>query len=171
MKRLTKPAACSNTCGVVARSSKACSAPKISGISVRIGMPPAAASRSEKRPSSGLAVSPEKPSEPPHFRPTTSADSGRGWRWARDACSTSSSTRAAASVISLPANWADNVRILARAAWGISASSASSWFDSQPSPKISTPAALGLAARPASAARVPARSSPNCEQPCGWEKA
>ena len=41
---------------------------------------PSAASRSDTWPSAGLAESPENPSEPPHFKPTTSLSSGAGLR-------------------------------------------------------------------------------------------
>ena len=46
-------------------------APNISGTSVKIAVPPLSTSRSAKRPSSGLAVIPDKPSLPPHLSPTT----------------------------------------------------------------------------------------------------
>jgi hypothetical protein len=48
------------------------SAPNISGTSVKIAVPPAAVSLSATQPNSGLAVMPLKPSEPPHFKPSTS---------------------------------------------------------------------------------------------------
>ena len=53
-----------------------CSAPNISGTSVRIAVPPIATSSFVNLPTSGFAVIPEKPSEPPHFIPTTRRDSG-----------------------------------------------------------------------------------------------
>ncbi len=56
------------------------SAPKISGISDRMDVPPAFASAVLMRPTSGLAVSPLNASEPPHFSPTTRSDRGRGTR-------------------------------------------------------------------------------------------
>ena len=39
------------------------------------------------------------------------------------------------------------------------------WFDSQPSPRISTPPAFGCKASAAMSFRVLARSPPSCEQP------
>ena len=56
------------------------SAPNISGTSVRTVVPPCETRKSEKTPRSGLAVMPEKPSEPPHLRPTRSFDSGTSVR-------------------------------------------------------------------------------------------
>ena len=47
-------------------------APNISGTSVSTVVPPWATSRSEKHPTTGLAVIPDRPSEPPHFIPTIS---------------------------------------------------------------------------------------------------
>ena len=49
------------------------SAPNISGTSVRIVVPPLDTSISEKRPTVGLAVMPDNPSEPPHFIPIISS--------------------------------------------------------------------------------------------------
>ncbi len=46
-----------------------CSAPQNSGTSVMSTVPPDRTSRSAARPRAGLAESPEKPSEPPHFTP------------------------------------------------------------------------------------------------------
>lgn len=43
-----------------------------------MALPPDATSVSVKRPNRGLAVRPEKPSEPPHLRPTRSRDRGSG---------------------------------------------------------------------------------------------
>ena len=57
------------------------SAPNISGTSVRTVEPPRAMSRSEKRPTVGLAVMPDRPSEPPHFMPTTSSEAGISSLW------------------------------------------------------------------------------------------
>ena len=58
------------------RSKRAFSAPNISGTSVRIVEPPMAMSRSEKAPTAGFAVMPDRPSEPPHFIPMTSSEAG-----------------------------------------------------------------------------------------------
>ena len=43
-------------------------------------MPPRAAMMSETCPMAGFAESPEKPSDPPHCRPSVSFDSGAGCR-------------------------------------------------------------------------------------------
>ena len=61
------------------------SAPNISGTSVSTVEPPRAQSMSEKRPMVGLAVTPDSPSDPPHFMPTTSSLTGMGWRRNRPA--------------------------------------------------------------------------------------
>ena len=65
-----------NTCSFSQREKRMFSAPNISGTSVSTVEPPRAMSRSEKRPTVGLAVMPERPSEPPHFMPTTSSEAG-----------------------------------------------------------------------------------------------
>ena len=134
-----------------------------------MAVPPAPVTASLIRPTRGLAVSPEKPSEPPHLTPSTSVESGTGSRCACAAIPTSSSTRASPSSISSPAACAPRVRTLAPAA--MPGSSRSSWLDSQPRPSSSTPPALGWLASAASRLRVPSRSSPSWEQPKGWAKA
>ena len=62
------------------RSIRKPSAPNISGTSVRTVEPPRWPIMSEKRPMVGLAVMPDRPSEPPHFMPTTSSLTGIGSR-------------------------------------------------------------------------------------------
>src|SRR5680860_1467514 len=52
------------------RFTSSCSTPHSSGNSERIGEPPRADSRSEAYPREGFAEIPEKPSEPPHSRPS-----------------------------------------------------------------------------------------------------
>jgi TRAP-type C4-dicarboxylate transport system permease small subunit len=103
----------------------------------------AATIRSQTRPSKGFAVMPLKPSEPPHFRPMTRSPSRQGSRRPRSAICTSSSTARRPSSVSSPLAWAAKARMRSRSTAGISASSALSWFDSQPSPRISTPPAFG----------------------------
>ena len=66
----------SNSSGVRQRFIKMVSAPNISGTSVRTLVPPWATKKSENIPNNGLAVMPEKPSEPPHFNPTLSSLKG-----------------------------------------------------------------------------------------------
>ncbi len=65
-------------------------------------MPPAAVTASLIRPTSGLAVRPEKPSDPPHFTPSTNSESGARVRSACEAIPTSSATSARPSSISSP---------------------------------------------------------------------
>src|SRR5680860_601336 len=60
------------------RFTSSCSTPHSSGNSERIGEPPRADSRSEAYPREGFAEIPEKPSEPPHSRPSFILDSGAG---------------------------------------------------------------------------------------------
>ncbi len=57
------------TSGVTARRVSMNSTPWISGVSDRIAVPPWRTRMSIAAPSAGLAVMPEKPSEPPHSRP------------------------------------------------------------------------------------------------------
>ena len=63
------------------------SAPNISGTSVNTEIPPCAMRKSEKTPNKGLAVIPESPSEPPHFKPTFSSESGISTRTSFDTTS------------------------------------------------------------------------------------
>ena len=55
--------------------------------------PPMAITRSVTRPARGLAVMPERPSEPPHFSPTTSSSAPTGSRRSAAARSASSRSR------------------------------------------------------------------------------
>ena len=84
MKYSLKPliilTAFSKTCSFWQRSIRKPSAPNISGTSVSTVEPPREHSISLKRPIVGLAVMPDKPSEPPHFMPTTSSLAGIGSR-------------------------------------------------------------------------------------------
>ena len=57
---------------------KRCSAPNISGTSVKTQLATYVISLSETEPTSGFAVMPDKPSEPPHFKPTISFETGTG---------------------------------------------------------------------------------------------
>jgi len=70
LKSLISETVPSKTRRSAARSIRIVSAPNISGTSVSTVVPPCAISQSENSPTSGLAVMPEKPSEPPHFKPT-----------------------------------------------------------------------------------------------------
>ena len=146
------------------------SAPNISGTSVRTVEPPRWPSISEKRPMVGLAVMPDRPSEPPHFMPTTSSDTGMGsrWNWRAYSASSSSSLRAAAN--SSSTSW--QTRNLTRSG-SYSPSSAlnwSGWMFSQPRCSTSTPAALGWRTRAASSLRVWAWSWPVWLHPKGCGK-
>ena len=72
LKSLIRSTVLWNNSWLAQRFIKMVSAPNISGTSVRIVVPPREISKSEKRPTSGLAVMPDRPSLPPHFMPTTS---------------------------------------------------------------------------------------------------
>ena len=63
------------------RSMRKPSAPNISGTSVSTVEPPMPTSISENLPTTGFAVIPDRPSEPPHFMPTTSLEAGMGCLW------------------------------------------------------------------------------------------
>ena len=161
MKRRISAPACSNVSREVERASNASSAPKIS-ISVSTRLPPAAASRSLTGPA-GVGGQADNASDPPHFRPIVSADAGAVSRsgtrlLASSATSAQRSARPACA------------RIMRSLAWlraGMAASS-SSWLLSQPS--LPARRLHWDCRRAASRARVPERSSPSCEQPCGWPK-
>src|SRR5690606_12621398 len=57
-----------------------CSTPHSSGNSDKMAVPPKAAKISDTAPKVGLAEIPEKPSEPPHSKPTLKLDKGAGFR-------------------------------------------------------------------------------------------
>ena len=80
MKSLTIFTVFSKAPGVSQRSMRMVSAPNISGTSVRTAVPPMAQRRSEKFPTTGFAVMPENPSEPPHLSPTMSLSAETGTR-------------------------------------------------------------------------------------------
>ena len=74
--------------GVTQRRQRSCSAPQSSGNSLRTLAPPEAHSKSERRPTTGLALMPEKPSLPPHFTPMVRSEMGQGSRSNRFASAT-----------------------------------------------------------------------------------
>ena len=85
LKSLIKCTVCSNKPSSEQRFIKIVSAPNISGTSGSTLVPPCAIRKSENIPNNGLAVIPEKPSEPPHFRPTRNSDRGTSVRSSLDA--------------------------------------------------------------------------------------
>ena len=105
LKRLIMPTVASNTSGVAARFMICCSAPNISGTSVCRTVPPIPVSRSETRPTSGLAVMPENASEPPHLTPSTRSETGHAVRSSCSAMATNSSTLSSPSSTSSPTSW------------------------------------------------------------------
>ena len=143
---------------------KSVSAPNISGTSVSSVEPPRAASQSEKRPTSGLAVRPEKPSDPPHLRPTTSSETGtstRSFGRAASSSAMSSSPRAYSS----PGSCARMKRMLRPETSPSRSLNDSSVLFSQPSDTTNTPPALGWRQSRASRLAVVSWSCPSCEQP------
>lgn len=119
------------------------SAPNISGTSASRAVPPMATSRSAMRPTSGLAVMPDRPSEPPHLRPTTSSLTGMLHRTSLAAWPMSRRSR------TLPASSSSGTDWHSRNAIRSGSQSPSSFFSSpmllfsQPRPSTSTPPALG----------------------------
>ena len=73
------------TSGSMARAASKCSAPKISVVSPSTDVAPSSTSRSLATPSAGLAVIPERASEPPHSRPRTIALHGASIRFSATA--------------------------------------------------------------------------------------
>jgi len=71
---------CSNSSLFSQRFIRMVSAPNISGTSVSTEVPPCAIRKSLNIPNNGLAVIPEKPSEPPHLRPTRNSLKGTSVR-------------------------------------------------------------------------------------------
>ena len=76
LKSLMRLTVLPNISSLAQRAIRIVSAPNISGTSVRTVVPSWETIQSEKRPSRGFAVMPEKPSEPPHLRPTLSSETG-----------------------------------------------------------------------------------------------
>ena len=104
--RLLAPAATISTpsSGVTARCAMWCSQPMSSPVSSKTAVPPAATSRSKTRPTTGFAVMPLVPSEPPQMVPTTRSDSSQGPVRAARAAAQPPSTHArpAATVARVP---------------------------------------------------------------------
>ena len=141
------------------------SAPNISGTSVSMVLPPMDVSMSENTPMVGFAVMPDRPSEPPHLRPTTSWSAGQGTRLSARMFSASASMSAMAAACSSSTCWAISVRKRLASyspMWGMIWSMP---LFSQPRPSSSTPPALGWVHRFASAWRVFSWSPPIWEQP------
>ena len=160
-------AAFPNTFSLTHRLSSIPSAPNISGTSVSTVEPPRAITMSLNAPTVGFAVTPDRPSDPPHFRPITSSLTGtasRRYRPAYDAhCS--SSVRPAAN--SSSTSW--QVRNLTRSA-SYSPSSSTNWSCcrfSHPRLSTSTAPAFGCRASAASSFLVCAWSSPVWLHPYG----
>ena len=105
LKSLIKCTVCSNRSLFSQRFIRIVSAPNISGTSVSTLVPPCAIRKSENIPSNGLAVIPEKPSEPPHFSPTRSSDKGTSVRSSLDALAYKSRRISIPSSYSSPTFW------------------------------------------------------------------
>ena len=121
LKSFTRLTISLNTCSFFARAINTCSAPNISGVSVSTTLPLPAATKSAIRPTSGFAVKPLKPSEPPHFMPMTKSDTGHGVRLSLRICATNSSTAARPCSISSSTCWALKERIRLRSTPGLAA--------------------------------------------------
>ena len=168
--------ALSKTSRLTHRCSSICSAPNISGTSVIMVLPPLATSISPACPSTGLAVTPDRPSLPPHFIPITSSLAGMGFRLNCPAYSASLTSRRLPSATSSSTSWQTRnltrsglkpspaVRIIA------SLNSAGTLF-SQPRLTTSTAPALGWFTREARSCLVISLSSPSWLHPKGWGKA
>ena len=120
---------------------------------------------SENTPMVGFAVIPDRPSEPPHFSPTTSWSAGQGTRTSPRICSASASMSAMAAASSSSTCWQTSVRTRAGSYSPMRGSICSTPLFSQPRPSSSTPPALGWVHRFASACRVLSWSPPIWEQP------
>ena len=81
------------------------SAPNISGTSVSTAEPPREVIRSATVPQSGLAVTPDRESEPPHLKAILSSDTGTRTRLSRFTISASSRKSSSPVPISSPASW------------------------------------------------------------------
>ena len=142
------------------------SAPNISGTSVSTVAAPCATSASESLPRSGLAVMPEKPSDPPHFSPMRSMLSGRSVGWSHAATDCSSASIVMPSQYSSSTFCASRKRTLR----GFTLPSSIScrvdiWLFSHPSPSTRTPPALGCVMSEQSNCLVCSWSHPSCEHP------
>ena len=111
MKSLISCTVCPNSASSSQRFMRRVSAPNISGTSVRMVVPPLLMSRSEKPPTVGFAVMPDRPSEPPHFMPITSSLQEMGSRFAFPAYSARERRRQTPSSISSSQSWAFRKRM------------------------------------------------------------
>ena len=125
------------------------SAPNISGTSVRIVVPFLPVRISEKAPTTGFAVMPESPSEPPHFNPTVSLDTLCFVLLSFLQLSASSSTSFMPSPTSSSASWhTRNFTLSSSMSLKYSFKTGILEF-SQPKPRTSTPPAFGCLIRSA----------------------
>ena len=120
-----------------------CSAPNISGTSVRIPVPPIAVSSLQNLPTSGLAVIPESPSDPPHLKPTISLDIGTASLLSPFMVSASSERRRFPSATSSSDSWQTRNFTRLSSTSPRSSLKESIVLFSQPSPITSTPPAFG----------------------------
>ncbi|MNT31776.1 hypothetical protein D3C72_1676250 [compost metagenome] len=97
-------------------------------------------------PSAGLALMPEKPSEPPHSRPILRWLAGTGWRFAALAAGSIASTaRMPAAMVARvpPVSCITSVCTAGPGSRPCDSTSDATWLRSQPRPTISTPARFG----------------------------
>ncbi|MCY1301363.1 hypothetical protein D9M68_733850 [compost metagenome] len=126
-----------------------------------ITVPPPATTMSAMRPITGLQLSPEVVSEPPHSTPITSDDTGHGTRRARDAASDS------CAALRVPSAMHATVPSGCRCTRStglpvVRMRRATSSVEDSSRPTSSTAAILGLRPSPASDSKAKSRSAPNC---------
>ena len=134
------------TSGVMARRVSMNSTPWISGVSLRMAVPPWRTRMSMAAPRPGLAVMPEKPSEPPHSSPILRWLALTVVRRASLAMgSISSMARMPASIVARvpPTSCITIVRSSLPSFSPCESTSESTWLRSHPRPTMSTPARLG----------------------------
>ena len=133
--------------------------PIISVVSARITVAPAPTKRSAAAPTAGFAVTPERASDPPHWRPTTSSLTGTGARSTFSSCS--DSFRAMASPFSVVA-WLPPDSWMTSASTGFPSAAPvrnSAFITSQPRPMISAAPTFGWFTSPVSVRWLTRKSS------------
>ena len=131
---------------------------------MRSADPPQDTSQSLKRPTSGFAVSPLNPSDPPHLSPTVSSETDASVRTSTRFAS-SSRTSASPASNSSPGSCARRNRMFRSETSPSRALKESSVLFSHPSPTTSTPPALGWRQSAASRFAVISWSAPSWLQP------
>ena len=165
LKSLISFTVSSNNSLVRQRFIRMVSAPNISGTSVSTLVPPCATRKSENMPSSGLAVMPEKPSEPPHFKPTRNSLKGISSRWSWIDFGIKFAQQLHAFFVFITHFLGHHKLYAIPVIVSQNSQNTSGWLFSHPRPTTSTAPALGCSTMSRRIFFVFSWSSPNWEQP------